>query len=170
MGEKKLGCSTEVKRGWIEWEHPELSVRHQCALVGLARSTAYYAPTGESAENLQPMRVLDELYTRRPFYGRRRMTIELGKRGHLVNEKRVARLLAVMGLEAVYPRRRLSIPAVGEGPSTTPACPGYLPRCTSRQTPATPGRWPMRPKTLFKVSSCTSATPEWAARCVRSRL
>jgi putative transposase len=104
-----------VKRGWIEWEHPALSVSRQCALLGLARSTAYYAPTGESAENLELMRVLDELYTRRPFYGRRRMTVELDKLGYLVNEKRVARLLAVMGLEAVYPRRRLSIPATGEG-------------------------------------------------------
>ena len=104
-----------MKRGWIEWEHPALSVSRQCALLGLARSTAYYAPTGESAENLELMRVLDELYTRRPFYGRRRMTVELDKLGYLVNEKRVARLLAVMGLEAVYPRRRLSIPATGEG-------------------------------------------------------
>jgi putative transposase len=104
-----------VKRGWIEWEHPELSVSRQCALMGLARSTAYYMPTGESAENLQLMRVLDELYTRHPFYGRRRMTVALGTRGYVVNEKRVARLLGVMGLEAVYPRRRLSIPATGEG-------------------------------------------------------
>jgi putative transposase len=100
-----------VKRGWIEWEHRELSVSRQCALLGLARSTAYYTPTGESAENLELMRVLDELYTRRPFYGRRRMTVELGKLGYVANEKRVARLLAVMGLEAVYPRRRLSTPA-----------------------------------------------------------
>jgi putative transposase len=61
------------------------------------------------------MRVLDELYTRWPFYGRRRMTVELGKRGYAVNEKRVARLLRVMGLEAVYPRRPLSVPADGAG-------------------------------------------------------
>jgi putative transposase len=104
-----------VKRGWIEWEHPELSVSRQCALLGLARSTAYYTPRSESAENLELMRVLDALYTRCPFYGRRRMTVELGKLGHVVNEKRVARLLAVMGLEAVYPRRRLSLPATGDG-------------------------------------------------------
>jgi putative transposase len=104
-----------VKRGWIDWEHAELSVSRQCALLGLARATAYYTPSGESAQNLELMRRLDELYTRRPFYGRRRMTVELGKLGHVVNEKRVARLLAVMGLEAVYPRRRLSIPAASEG-------------------------------------------------------
>jgi putative transposase len=104
-----------VRRGWIDWEHPELSVSRQCALLGLARATAYYTPTGESAENLKVMRRLDELYTRRPFYGRRRMTVELGKLGHVVNEKRVARLMAVMGLEALYPRRRLSLPAPGEG-------------------------------------------------------
>jgi putative transposase len=104
-----------VKRGWIDWDHPELSVSRQCALLGLARSTAYYAPSGESVENLEVMRHLDELYTRCPFYGRRRMRVELGKLGYVVNEKRVARLLAVMGLEAVYPRRRLSLPAAGEG-------------------------------------------------------
>jgi putative transposase len=104
-----------VKRGWIAWNHPELSVSRQCALVGLARATAYYTPSGESAENLAVMRHLDELYTRWPFYGRRRMRIALGKLGYVVNEKRVARLLAVMGLEAVYPRRRLSQPATGDG-------------------------------------------------------
>jgi len=59
------------------------------------------------------MRLIDEQYTRTPFYGRRRMTYWLGRQGYEVNEKRVARLMAVMGLEAIYPRRRLSAPAPG---------------------------------------------------------
>ena len=68
---------------------------------------------GESEENLQLMRLLDEEYTRTPFYGSRRMTAWLRTKGFEVNRKRVSRLLAVMGIEAVYPKPRLSQP--GEG-------------------------------------------------------
>lgn len=85
----------------------------QCELLGVARSSVYYVARGESAMNLVLMRLLDEQYTRTPFYGRRRMREWLRRQGHDVNEKRVARLMAVMGLEAIYPRRRLSVPAPG---------------------------------------------------------
>ena len=102
-----------MRRGWIEWEDPWLSVSRQCALVGIARSSVYYVRRGESAANLGLMRLLDEQYTRTPFYGRRRMTEWLRRQGHGVNEKRVGRLMAVMGLEAIYPRCRLSAPAPG---------------------------------------------------------
>jgi putative transposase len=57
----------------IERGHPELSIRRQCELVGLNRSTFYYEPAGESEENLLLMRLLDEQYTRTPFYGWPRM-------------------------------------------------------------------------------------------------
>jgi putative transposase len=89
-------------------------VARQCALLGLARSSWYYQPAGESAENLEVMRLLDEQYTRTPFYGVRRMTAWLRQQGHAVNHKRVGRLLRRMGLEAVYPKPRLSAPADGE--------------------------------------------------------
>ena len=68
---------------------------------------------GESAENLELMRLLDEQYTRTPFYGVRRMTNGLEKQGRRVNAKRVRRLMRQMGLEAIYPKPRLSTPAPG---------------------------------------------------------
>ena len=94
----------------IEREHPLLSVRRQSALLALTRSGLYYGPRGESAENLGLMRLLDEAYTRWPFYGVRRMTAWLRREGEAVNPKRVRRLLRLMGLEAIYPKKRLSLP------------------------------------------------------------
>jgi putative transposase len=88
-------------------------VRRQCDLLGVNRSGLYYAPTGESELNLLLMRLIDEQYTRRPFYGSRRWVTWLGEKGHRVNRKRVSRLMEVMGIEAVYPKPRLSQP--GEG-------------------------------------------------------
>ena len=68
---------------------------------------------GESAENLRLMRKIDEQYTRTPFYGVRRLTDWLRKLGYGVNPKRVRRLMRQMGLEAIYPKPRLSDPAPG---------------------------------------------------------
>ena len=92
----------------IDWEHLELSVRRQCELLGLNRSTLYYEAVPETAENLCLMRLIDEEYTRHPFYGSRKMTKWLVEQGHEVNRKRVQRLLRVMGLEAIYPKPKLS--------------------------------------------------------------
>jgi putative transposase len=78
--------------------------------LGLARSTYYYEPVPESAENLHLMRLLDEQYTRTPFYGTRKMTAWLDTQGYAVNRKRVTRLLRSMGLEAIYPKPRTSVP------------------------------------------------------------
>jgi putative transposase len=105
--------SVEQKRALIEPAHLQLSIRRQCVLLGLARSTLYDQPLGERAENLQLMRLLDEQYTATPFYGVRRMTAWLRGQGYVVNRKRVARLLHRMGLEALYPKPRLSQPAAG---------------------------------------------------------
>jgi len=93
--------------------HRSLSVARQCDLLGLARSTLYYAPVADDPEDLALMRLLDEQYTRRPFYGVRRMTRWLRGEGHGVNPKHVRRLLRTMGLEAVYPKPRLSQAAPG---------------------------------------------------------
>jgi len=98
----------------IEPRHPDLSVRRQCELLGLARSGVYYEPRGETAQNLELMRLIDEAYTRWPFYGVRKMAAHLGREGYEVNVKRVRRLLRLMGLEAIYPKRRLSAPAEGQ--------------------------------------------------------
>lgn len=81
---------------------------HQCELVGLARSTWYYEPVGETAENLALMRQIDEVYLKWPFYGSRKIAEELG-----VNRKRVQRLMRRMGLQAIYPKRRTTWPGAG---------------------------------------------------------
>jgi putative transposase len=88
-------------------------VRRQCALLGLNRASLYYEPAGETAENLRLMRLIDGEYTAHPFYGSRRMTAWLLRRGEEVNRKRVQRLMRLMGLEAIYPKPRLS--AAGRG-------------------------------------------------------
>lgn len=93
--------------------HPEISLRRQCELLGVNRSGLYYQPTGESELNLLLMRLIDEEYTRLPFYGSRRWVEWLDEQGYSVNRKRVSRLMEVMGIEAVYPKPRLSQP--GEG-------------------------------------------------------
>ena len=100
-------------RPLVDRDHPEISVRRQCALLGVNRSGLYYELVGESEENLLLMRLLDEQYTRTPFYGSRKMTEWLASQGHAVNRKRVSRLMELVGLEAVYPKPKLSQP--GEG-------------------------------------------------------
>ena len=94
----------------MEPGHPEISLRRQCALLGVNRSGLYYQPAGEGAENLRLMRLIDEEYTQRPFYGSRRMAVWLREQGYAVNRKRVARLMEVMEIEAVYPKPKLSRP------------------------------------------------------------
>jgi putative transposase len=108
-----LVCSTEQRRQWVEPEHAAISVRRQCALLGVNRSGLYYQPVGESAENLMLMRKIDKEFTRHPFYGSRRLTEWLWEQGHEVSRKRVGRLMGVMGIAALCPKPRLSRP--GEG-------------------------------------------------------
>lgn len=101
-----------VRQEWVETQGP-LSIRRQCRLSGVPRSTWYYEPVMESEENLLYMRLLDEQYLRAPFYGVPRMTQMLRQKGYVVNPKRVRRLMALMGLQAVYPKKNLSKPAPG---------------------------------------------------------
>jgi putative transposase len=93
----------------IEPDHDQLSVRRQCELLGLNRSTLYYQPAAESEENLALMRRIDQQYTARPYYGSRRMTAWLVQQGENVNRKRVQRLMRLMGLEAIYAKPKLSV-------------------------------------------------------------
>jgi putative transposase len=97
-----------MKRTEVEKALAMMSVVRQCGLLELSRSTFYYRPVGEAAYNLGLMRLIDEQFTKRPFYGVPRMTACLRAMGFGVNPKRVRRLMRVMGLEAIYPKPRLS--------------------------------------------------------------
>lgn len=83
-------------------------MRRQCELLGLSRASLYYEPVPKTADNLRLMRLIDEEYTAHPFYGSRRMTARLVEQGEAVNRKRVQRLMRLIGLEAIYPRPKLS--------------------------------------------------------------
>lgn len=100
--------SADNKRSLIDSKFKYLSIRQQCELLSLNRSSLYYPPIGESSLNLLLMNELDEQYTLTPFYGVLKMTVHLRKLGHEVNVKRVRRLLRIMGLEAIYPKPNLS--------------------------------------------------------------
>lgn len=111
MAEKKVtgaGVDREELRRWIEPDHKSLSITRQCALLGLARSSCYFVPVGETPENLALMRRIDELYTQWPFYGSRKIAHLLD-----VNRKRVQRLMRTMGIEGVRRKGRLTKPAQG---------------------------------------------------------
>ena len=93
----------------VEWNHPELSVRRQCELLGLNRSSLYYEEGEENTYNREVMAERDKQYMETPFYGYRRMTGYLRSQGYHVNEKRVRRLMRLMGIEAIGPKPRTTI-------------------------------------------------------------
>jgi putative transposase len=90
----------------VEPKNPDIAIYRQCELIGLPRSSYYYETQGESDYNLHLMKLIDEQYTKAPFYGTRKMTNWLKKQGYEVNRKRVQRLMRLMGIEAIYPRKR----------------------------------------------------------------
>lgn len=89
-------------------KNSSMSVRKQCELLSLNRSGLYYAPKGEKPENLEIMRIMDEHYMKHPTEGVIRMQDMLLALGYVVNHKRIRRLLRLMGLMAIYPKRNLS--------------------------------------------------------------
>ena len=91
----------------IDKQH-DLSVRKQCQVLSIPRSSLYYAPKGEKPENLKIMRIMDEHYLKHPTEGTIRVQDMLFALGFLVNHKRIRRLLRLMGLMAIYPKRNLS--------------------------------------------------------------
>jgi putative transposase len=110
FSKKNQANTVEQKRLLIEPDHPQLSIVRQCELLGLARSSYYYEPVPVSEEDLILMRLLDEQYTRTPFYGKRKMVVFLAEQGYAVDRKRVRRLMELMGLETISPKPRLSLP------------------------------------------------------------
>jgi putative transposase len=89
-------------------DHPDLSIARQCQLLNIARSSFYYQPQSPSAEELTLLRLIDQQYLETPFYGSRRMSVVLRQQGYAVNRKRVQRLMRQLGIEAIYPKPRLS--------------------------------------------------------------
>ena len=96
------------RRALVDRDDPDLSITAQCQLLKVARSTLYYQPAPVDPDDLALMRRMDELYTKWPFYGARRMVAALRQDGVMVNRKRVRRLMRVMGLEAIYQKPNTS--------------------------------------------------------------
>ncbi len=94
----------------MEPEQPGLSISRQCRLLGISRSSWYYEAVGETTENLELMRLIDEHFMENPSYGARQMARYLRRQGHQVNRKRIRRLMRTMGLMALYQKPNTSKP------------------------------------------------------------
>lgn len=103
--------SVEDRRHLVETGNPKLSIVQQCMLLNISRSSFYYKPACENEFNLEIMRTMDEIYLECPFYGSRRMVVELGRRGYDVGRKLVRRLMRLMGIEALYPHPKTTVSA-----------------------------------------------------------
>jgi putative transposase len=90
---------------------PVLPISQQCRLLAVSRSSVYRKPAEASAEDLAIMALIDRQYLARPYYGSRRMAAWLATQGHIVNRKRVQRLMRLLGLAAIYQRPNTSKPA-----------------------------------------------------------
>jgi len=98
--------------------HPTMSIRLQAELLGISRSSLYYQAKPPSEKELAIKHRIDELFTRYPFYGSRRMAVSLIREGWSISRPIVQKYMREMGLEAVYPKPRLSQP--GEGHTIYP--------------------------------------------------
>jgi putative transposase len=105
--------SAPDRRAKLERDHPQLSVRRQCAMLGVARSGVYRHSRPANDNDLALMRRIDELFMRWPFFGSRRITAMLRSEGTAINRKRVQRLMRQMGIAALGPKPRTSKPAPG---------------------------------------------------------
>ena len=85
-----------------------LSISRQCTLLGIARSSFYYRPRPESAEELELLKRLDRIFTDCPVYGSRRLQVALLREGISMGRRRVRRLMRKLGLWAVRPKRNTS--------------------------------------------------------------
>jgi len=105
--------SASDRRAKLDRAHAELSIRRQCAMLGLARSGVYRKPRLANDNDLEAMRRIDALYTERPFFGARRIAKTLTEEGFPIDRKRARRLMRRMGIEALGPKPRTSKPAPG---------------------------------------------------------
>jgi putative transposase len=93
----------------VDASHESISISRQCELLGISRSGYYYRPAAISEDDLQRMRIMDETFTKWPFYGSRRLRDELSVYGYPACRDHVRRLMRLIGLEAIYPKPRLSL-------------------------------------------------------------
>lgn len=102
--------SRERRKEMVAPDHQKLSITRQCELVDISRSSWYYGVLGESSENLELMRTIDEQFMEEPSWGSRQMARHLRRKGYWVNRKRVKRLMQKMGLMAIYQKPNTSKP------------------------------------------------------------
>lgn len=107
---KSKSIDLSVRRSMIEPGNKHISMNQQCSLLDISRSGYYYKPIGESSLNLEIMGLLDRQYTKTPFYGVERMHHYINSLDYQINIKRIRRLLRLMGLEAIYPKKRTTVP------------------------------------------------------------
>lgn len=105
---KNLDLTTSEKRASIEPDHSEISVTRQCELLGLAPSTYYYKPREPKEDDLLIMQAIDRIYTKHPFFGSRRISDHLPDEGFSACREKVIRLMRLMGIQAIYPKKNLS--------------------------------------------------------------
>lgn len=106
-----MTLSLGARRSGIDPLHGQLSISHQCELLGLVRSSLYYVPAPVDPGTLALMAAIDREYTAHPFFGIRKMTVAMNELTFWVNHKRIARLMQLMGIQAVYPGPKTSKPA-----------------------------------------------------------
>ncbi len=92
----------------IEPDHEKIAISRQCELSGLSRASYYYESQRDDSYNQLLMNLIDEQFTKTPFYGVLRITESLKRQAYQVNQKRIRRLMHKMGLEAIYPKKNLS--------------------------------------------------------------
>jgi len=105
--------SAPDRRARLDRDHSELSIRRQCTLLGVARSSIYRLPRPANDDDVLTMRLIDELFTAWPFLGSRRLAVMLREKGYSINRKRVQRLMRQMGIAALGPKPRTTKPAPG---------------------------------------------------------
>jgi putative transposase len=101
--EKRIACIDRVD--------PAISISRQATLLDISRSSIYYTPI-VNEEDIGIMHTIDRIFTKRPFYGSRRIQHDLYDEGISICREHVQRLMRVMGLEAIYPKKRTSTPNI----------------------------------------------------------
>lgn len=105
-----MACSVSERKKLIEPSQGNISIKRQCELLCVPRSSFYYEEKPESEKNVLLTRRIDEIYTRKPYYGAVKITRQLNREGHGVNHKRIERLMSEMSIQAIRPKKNTSVP------------------------------------------------------------